>query len=425
MASLPLSVSNTTPSGNSRQFLYGFGKTDVLLWSLLLGGINVHIGGRQPILLYFDVIFIGWLFYQIFWCGFVPELTDWVVGLGIFCLLSGIISAIVNYHDIYKSVAALKVLAFGMAVYVVSKKTRPSLLSLSLWGSIAGVLLLLNFRNIQFNEYANATDMKGSVEIVLGKSNYVASMLILLIPIAVAGATLCKGKLRALFVGCTSLMLCGLVATMSRGAMLAITTAVFLSIPLLWRAGLRIKHILLIATLGVGVVLLLPSELLTADAALISVRLAHADVDREELLFDSWKSFVANPLLGVGPGQIGNAIATQMLVPDDDAQYVNAHNLVMNALAENGLLAGIALLSMVGIVLIRALKNALANPTALNVALWIALLASLIHNMVEAPFEGQQFQVLFWMIAAMASFNFRDGYHGNEIRLLRAPSFCR
>ena len=60
------------------------------------------------------------------------------------------------------------------------------------------------------------------------------------------------------------------------------------------------------------------------------------------------------------------------------------------------------LLALVGTVMWKAWGAAAGHPTAFNVAVWIALLAALMHNMVEASFEGQQFQVVFWAVAAMA-----------------------
>jgi O-antigen ligase len=86
---------------------------------------------------------------------------------------------------------------------------------------------------------------------------------------------------------------------------------------------------------------------------------------------------------------------------DTGTMYANAHNLVVDALAENGLPAGLVLLTMVGIVLRRAWVVAVAHPNALHIALWIALLAAVLHNLVEASFEGQQFQVIFWVVAAL------------------------
>src|SRR5260370_441154 len=280
----------------------------ILLWSLFLGGVNIHIAGREPVLLYFDVVLVFWLIYSVFWKGRLIGFSDWILRLGVFCLLMETLSALVNYHDLYKSLAAIKVLGCGLVVYAIARKTPPSPLMLSLWGAVAGILLLINFQAVQFGEYEGEGGLKDVIGIELGRSNYVASILLLLIPIAIAAVSLQKG---------------------------------------------------------------------------------------------AWESFTENPVFGVGPGQLGNAIASHMLVPTYDAQHMNAHNLVLDALAENGLPAGFALLTMVGIILYRAFMIAALQPSTLSVGLWVALLAAVIHNMVEASFEGQQFQVIFWAVAGM------------------------
>lgn len=374
----------------------------LLLWSLLLGGVNVRLGDRTPVVLYFDVVLVLWLVYYVLGKGFWPSFSGWIMRLGIFCILSGMFSAIVNYEDAYKSLAVIKIFACGLLVYAIARKAPPSILTLSLWGAAVGVLLLINYQRVRYGVYESEEEIKGAIEIPLGRSNYIASILLLLIPLAVAAVSLYKGRTRLLFAGCAMLMFAGLIATMSRGAMMAIFLATVLSLPLLFRAGMRAKHALLVLSLGGLLLFLLPFDLLVTDAALVFDRLVNPDWSRQELMKASWESFKDNPVLGVGPGQLGHAIAHHMQVPDYDQQYVNAHNLVLNALAENGLIAGLGLLAMFGIVLRKAWSAASAHSTALNVALWVALLAAVIHNMVEAPFEGQQFQVVFWIVAAMA-----------------------
>lgn len=373
----------------------------VLLWSLFLGGISIHLGGREPVFLYFDVVLVFCLLYRVFWKGLLIGFSGWILRLGMFCLFVETLSALVNYRDANKSLAAMKVLGCGLLVYAIARKTPPSPLMLSLWGAVAGILLLLNFHTVQFGEYEDEAGLKDLIEIVLGRSNIVASILLLLIPLAVAAVSLHRGITRWVCAGCAMLMLAGLIATMSRGAMLAIVLAASLSLPLMYRAGLHIKHTLMGLGLLALVVLLLPADLLQADAALIAYRFENSDQSRPELMQGAWDSFKENPVLGVGPGQLGKAIALHTMVPDFNSQYMNAHNLVLDALAENGLAAGVALLAMVGIVLYRALLIAALRPTPLNVALWIALLAAVVHNMMEASFEEQQFQIVFWTVAAM------------------------
>jgi len=55
------------------------------------------------------------------------------------------------------------------------------------------------------------------------------------------------------------------------------------------------------------------------------------------------------------------------------------------------------------------LNALLAQPNPLNAAVWLGLLAAVLHNMVEASFEGQQFQYVFWAVAAMAGRNWNVG----------------
>ena len=380
----------------------------VLLWSLFLGGISIHLGGREPVFLYFDVVLVLCLLYRVFWKGLWIGFSGWILRLGMFCLFVETLSALVNYRDVYKSLAAMKVLGCGLLVYAIARKTPPTPLMLSLWGAVAGILLLVNFHSVQFGEYQDEAGLKDVIEIVLGRSNYVASILLLLIPLAVATVSLHRGITRWVCAGCAMLMLAGLIVTMSRGAMLAIVLAASLSVPLMYRAGLQIKHALLGLGLLALVVLSLPADLLNADATFIAYRFENADQSRPELMQGAWDSFQENPVLGVGPGQLGKAIALHMMVPDYDSQYMNAHNLVLDALAENGLPAGVALLAMVGIVLYRALLIAVRRPTTLNVALWVALLAAVVHNMMEASFEGQQFQIVFWTVAAMVEIRHRQ-----------------
>lgn len=270
-----------------------------------------------------------------------------------------------------------------------------------------GVLLLNDYQTIEYGKHEGAAGLKDDIGIVLGRSNYVGSILLLLIPLAVAAVFLYKGKIRLLLAGCSMLMFAGLVTTMSRGAVGSLILATILSLPLFYKAGMRFKHVLLVLGAAGLVVFLLPSDLLSADAALMMYRWDNTDLSRIQLLRASWESFSENPVLGVGPGQLGRAIAAHVMVPDYNQQYMNSHNLIFDALAESGLASGLALLSMVGVVLFRAFRTAATHRTALDVALWCALLAAVIHNMVEASFEGEQFQVIFWTVCGVVDMRHR------------------
>lgn len=377
-------------------------KTGLLIWSLLLGGVEIHVSGRMPTVLYFDLVLILWLVYYVLFEGFYLSLADWVVRLGIFCVLSGMLSAVVNYRDVYKSLAAIKILACGLLFYAICRKAPPSILTLSLWGALAGVLLLLDYRAVRLEDFGDDAQLaKNGIGIVLGKSNYVASILVLLIPLSVAGVSFSKGTLRFLYAFCAILTLGGLIATLSRGAIGALVLATILSLPLLFRAGMRLKHIFAALLLGGLLFVLLPSDLVRDNIALFAYRMANPDERRSELMAATWEVFKENPLVGVGPGQLGNAILYSATdVPS--GQFLTSHNLVLNTLAENGLISGMVFLAIICIVLSRAYAAAAAQPTALNVALFLGLLAATLHNMVEASIDGEQFQIVFWAVAAIA-----------------------
>lgn len=375
--------------------------TGFLLWCLLLGATHMAVGGRTPTLFYFDAILPLWLVYQVFWKGFFPCFSDLIIRLGCFCLLAGILSSIVNYEDVYKSLASLKVLLCGLLIFAIMKYAPPSPLTLSLWGAVVGVLLLRNFHAISADGNLADLALKAEVGIVLGRSNIVASDLLLVFPLAIAGLSSTKGKIRLLFAGSAMLIFAGLIATMSRGAMSALVLATALTLPLLWKAGLRAKHIVMAVGLAMLVIVLLPSEMVKTDVALVVYRLDNPDVSREELMRASWDTFKENPVLGVGLGQLGNAISHQEAAPPDNVGHMNAHNLILDSLAENGFVGGTGFLVLIGVVVYRAWKTAYDHSTALNLALCIGLLAAVIHNMVEASIEGQEFQVVFWTVAAM------------------------
>jgi len=386
----PMSPTQNAPRGPSMR---------VPFFSLLLGGVAVHLAGKQPDILYFDVLFGAWVVFQVFWNGFLPSLSDSVVRIGVFCVLSGLFSTLVNNRDMFRGLAAMKALAVGILVFAVARRAPLGWLPPALFGACASILLLRNYQSIRYEVYGS---VKEDIGIAMGRGNYVASMLILLIPFAVGGACSHKGIKRWVFIACAMLMCAGLVATMSRGGILAIVGATILSVPFLRRAGLKIKHGVVVLILLCAAVSMVPIDLLETNVVLFVYRWENPDFGREEIMKASWEAFTENPVLGVGPGQLGDAIDHHLIVPAADASQYNGHNLIIDSLAEMGLPTGLALLAMVGVVLRRAWVSVVTHATAFNVAVWIALLASVMHNMVEAAFEGPHFQVVFWAVAAMA-----------------------
>lgn len=382
----------------------------LLIWFLLLGGAELSLGGKTPTLLYFDFALVVWLVLQVIWRNFWPNFNGFVFHLGSFYFIGALFSALVNPQGAYRSIATIKVFLVGFLVYAIARRKPAHILMLSAWGAFVSVLLLVQYRSILLQnnfESTGAADpaqvngVKNALTIVLGGSNYVASTLLLLIPIAFGGIALYKGRQRIASAIFAFVMLGGLIATMSRGAMAALTLSIVFCIPLLRKIGLGWKHLTVVVAIVVLVFLLLPVDLIQQDIDLITYRLDNPDLNRQELMLAAWKAFADNPLLGVGPGQIGSALAHRITVSSDDVQYMHAHNIVLDALAENGFLTGLGLLAIFALLLRSAWKAAKSRPNPLSVALFAAILAVLLHQMVESSFPGEQFQVIFWTVAAL------------------------
>jgi O-antigen ligase len=259
----------------------------------------------------------------------------------------------------------------------------------------------------------NIVAVKDEVGITLGRSNYVASILLMLIPLSIAALPVESGKKRWLKFACCIVMILGLASTLSRGALAAECVGLAVCLPLMFRAGLKFKHLLAGAAVLGLVYLLLPSDILSANTQLYELKFANSDARRLDLMRETWMDFQANPLLGVGPGQLPTWI--ELHAVEYQILGMNAHNLVLNALGEMGVLGGVPLLLIVGLLLVRVWRNAWTCKTPLAVALCVSFTAVLLHNMVEASFEGEQFQIVFWIIAALVP-------PGDELQQIRNAS---
>lgn len=374
----------------------------VLLWILLLGGLSIGVGDRTPSLLYLDLFLPLWLAYQILWQGIFPDFGDRkTTYLALMCFMAFLASALFNPLDVFKSLAAIKVYCVGFLFYALARRKPPALVTLSLWGATVGVLLLYDYLRSwgDLISTRNIVAVKDEVAITLGRSNYVASVLLMLMPLSIAAFAIESGKRRWLSAGCCIVMISGLASTLSRGAMAAGFVGLAMCLPLVFRAGLKFKHALASTVALALVYFLLPSDILSANVQLYELKFANSDQRRIDLMREAWLDFEDNPVLGVGPGQLATWVKLHGV--ENAIPGMNAHNLVLNAFGEMGILGGVPLLLIVGLLLVRAWRNAWNLKTPLAVALCVAFTAALLHNMVEASFEGEEFQIIFWTVAAL------------------------
>ena len=86
----------------------------------------------------------------------------------------------------------------------------------ALFRGITPAFSFWGLQNVRYSNYGALSGLKDEIGVAMGRSNYVASILILLIPLAAAGACLHEEGTVGLR-SCAMFMCAGLLVTMSRG----------------------------------------------------------------------------------------------------------------------------------------------------------------------------------------------------------------
>jgi O-antigen ligase len=213
-------------------------------------------------------------------------------------------------------------------------------------------------------------------------------------------------RFRPLWVTAFPILLAGMLATLSRGVIVALV-ALFAWALLTRRVrlgGLAISTTALVAVLAAAFLLFSP---------LIDERLeqrgksAETNVDSRAALWNGAALMAMdNPVVGVGPGQFG-AQSTEY-VTDNPVALENpaVHNTYLEILAENGLLALAAFMAfLVGawVSLSATLRRCEASGDPHWVGMITAVQGSLLVAMVGALFLSEQLATPFWLIGALAA----------------------
>ena len=348
--------------------------------------------------MYFDVLFSLVLCLRILWLDW-PTFSDRLMArLVCAVVFLQIVSALVNPTDIYKSVLTIKCLLFGFIMYSTLQKKGVEEWCVPVWLGGAGIVTLLPYYSAIGEGLNSVSGIKDAVVTPMGPNNYVASYLMMLIPLGtVVFYVSRRGYKKAVYGVCLFLGSAGFLVTFSRGAFISLTAAAFLSLPLMLKAGLRVKQCFL-ALLFLGLTMGVFSQQVAFAYEFFGDKLAVGDESRIELWQMAIKAFKENPVLGVGPGQFVNY--THELGTNNSK--LGAHNTYLQILAEGGILGSIPILALVLVVLQRAYVIARRTLDPIQVAIWVGLLAAIIHNAMDSLFWTQHFQVLFWLLSAIS-----------------------
>ena len=387
-----------------------------LLFSLILGGSGIPIFGRKPILSPFDILFVAALL-LLLWRSvlgtFTFNLSDKpVFYLAVAFAFGQVISFLLNLLDVPRGFLALKVFTFGYLSYVICVSTAKRaadvhriMFSLIVWGATLSSILIYYYISdwslIIGQETGN--EMKGEIGIAIGKSNYLAALLVPILPLAIAGVFTGRRSFRIGAGISVGLILAGLLITMSRGAFLSLAVGLLCASPMLWRAGVRAWHAIAVLVTTAGLFLLafvVVPDLAFAAYDMVSSKLGAPDFARLDLWKVAWQQFAAHPLFGIGPNAV-YLYNKQFAIED-----LYTHNFILNSLSELGLTGSVPFFLLLGVLIWRSYRLCLLTiadqklaPIALG--LFVGFLSTLAHGLVEPTFQGQQYAVIFWIFMAL------------------------
>ena len=241
--------------------------------------------------------------------------------------------------------------------------------------------------------------MMKQVDLSWGRTNYLAGILILAMPLALGSALAARSRLEGGLYS-AALLACGvgLALSASKGAMLALVVT---ALPLFATTGRGMRRAMLaVLVLFVALALVFTMGPLKQ---VMAYRLAGSAIDysmneRLDLYRLAWSAFLAHPLLGIGINNF--SVASHILRGLDTVP----HHLELGWLAELGLPGALFGLAALAAPLAGAwrLRRRAACPAerALSAGMLAAWAGMLAHNQVESTLYGGQYKLLLLLLAA-------------------------
>jgi len=253
---------------------------------------------------------------------------------------------------------------------------------------------------------------------LLGTTNTIASFLCFTLPLSVGFVLLpnVRVRVRALATVGVLVQAFGLLGTASRGGLFALVGGVGVVAVLSNRSFRDLPRLLRFVGLGglvAAVAYYLMGEAIRERMtdSLAWNMIGYYAVRRSQLWLSSWQAFTSNPLFGIGIGNVG--FFDRDYGTGDGSE---SHNLFLQTLAEEGVIATIILTVLLWKLLSRSIG---ATRPGGSTRLWIAaaLAAALIDSLIEPTFWAPPFAALFWIVAVF--FYTNSSFHAHDS--LRPP----
>ncbi|MBC8490741.1 MAG: O-antigen ligase family protein [Bacteroidetes bacterium] len=384
-----------------------------LLFSIFLGPIAViSMGSKAPQFYFLDlvIILVGLVFliqtiqsFRITQKIIIPKIA---LLFGIFLFYCAVF--LFQSTNMTRGIASLRPFIAGimtlLLVYktVNQKKIVVSFVNvLTFWGVILSILIFSTFFH---DGYLHGSEFQKGANLSWGRSNYLATFLVLLIPITMSLIS-CKSlpkKQRFIFVIATLTMIGGMMMTGSRAGVLAFLVSMIVLIFRILRKKYVIQSITLIIFI-VFVIIKSPAFSFIIEG-ISNFMLEPSVIARTIAWYRSWDVFTHNPIVGIGIGNIGYFIG------DDSLGLAKPHNFILKLLGETGIIGFVLFSSIIVRLVLVQIKNIkrIKNESH-NLLSWGILAGTvgvLSHAMVEPSFWGYAMMVVFWCVVGLSLASF-------------------
>ncbi len=348
-----------------------------------------------------------------------PKIVWLFISFLIWSLLSALISV-----DVVRGLNLWRVYLSGLVMFVFTynaindkKQIQYLIIAFIIWGIIHSLIefgVLYQMGNLQYG-MIGLLIQKNLMITSYGRSNYLASFFILLVPISLGYLLVSKNiKQRIFSIVAILFMMTGIILTLSRGGIIALIVAVMIFLS----RTIKIKTFIPLLLIITAMVLILQFNPLTN---VLFERVSSADksssvFSRIDFYNEVWKMFLENPITGVGMGNLGY-----------HAKFVareqsSAHNIVLALLGEDGIVGAVfflGLLLSIPVLFYRKYTKLIDEPKKIIHWSFISAISGcIIHSMVEPTFEGYAFTLMFWAAVAtlyrMSEFDSRDAINAYE-----------
>ncbi|MFA3784106.1 O-antigen ligase family protein [Melioribacteraceae bacterium 4301-Me] len=312
------------------------------------------------------------------------------------------------------------IIVFSFALFVLNdyRKVKTFMIFLTVWGIILALIELYVFSTLGGfpAAFVKVIFRKNLLATSWGKSNYLATFYVLIIPVTIGTfLTLGSKKLKLFLSGSMLFLLTGLILTLSRGGILSLVIAITILISKVLKPRTFIPLLLLITLLTTVFILNPFASILFTGISNVGSSLSY--YSRLNFYEDVWKTFLNNPIVGVGFGNLGYHSKFEFT-----KSVASAHNIVLGMLGETGIVGAILFIFLLCYILFLVIKNYTKEKNErIKVLEWAFIsgfIGVLIHSMMEPNFEGFQFAIVFWSTLAvfLRLSSFSDEYKSSLLR---------